>query len=76
MALTSQAETTELVKIALRSPENETENELARNTFNVAALNRTGSEVMFEVGWCQTRSVVAQPCFLFVTGSDLVCGGK
>lgn len=77
MALASQAETTKLVKTALHSLENETENELARNAFNFAALDRMGSEMMFEVGW---RSVVARLCFLFLTasdkGSDVVCGGK
>lgn len=62
MALTSQAETTELVKTALHSLENEAENELAHNASNLVA-DRTGSEMIFEVGWCHTRSVVTQACF-------------
>lgn len=66
MALTSQTETTELVKTALRSLENEIENELTRNAFNIVALDRMGSEMMFEVGWYQTRCVVSQLSLFFL----------
>lgn len=80
MASHWQAETTELVKTALGSLENnETENQLALNAFNLAALDRAGTEAMFEVGfWMVVPDLLCRrsPCFLFLIGSDLVRRGK
>jgi hypothetical protein len=66
---TSQASTTELVKTTLGSMENnEAENQLALDAFNLAALDRAGSAAMFEV---RVLRVVPgplcrrSPCFSF-----------
>ena len=57
---------TELIKTAMGSLENnETENQLALNAFNLAALNRAGSEAMFEVGFWRVVLCRCLPCFSF-----------